>query len=243
MMVIALVIVLGSTLQTAIGFGAGLFAIPIMVWSGVPLPQAVVIATVFTAADNALGAWRHRRDICWRSIGLISLMRVSAMPVGVGLLVIVVALGEDVVKLGVGCGILLALGLMGGLRVAPRQRVHAGWTVLAGGSSGVLGGLIGMGGPPLVLWVMAHGWTVNQSRATLWAIFSLCLPALLIAMAWRFGMEIWIATAIGLGGAPLAALGSTLGRRLSRNLSAIHLRRVSFAVLTAIALSLIVQSF
>lgn len=240
--IIGLVIVLGSALQTAVGFGAGLFAIPIMVWTGVPLPQAVTIATVYVAGHNTWAAYRHRHDICWRSIGLVSLMCVMTLPLGVVLLEFLVTLGERMVKFWVGCGLLLALGLMFSLRVPPRPRIHPGWTVLAGGSSGVLSGVIGMGGPPLVLWVMAHDWSVNQTRATLWTIFMLCLPAALAALAWRFGGDIVVATGVGLAGMPLALVGAVIGHRLSRDLSAVRLRRASFALLVVIALSLIMQS-
>ena len=240
--IIACVIALSSALQAAIGFGAGLFAIPIMVWVGIPLPQAVIVIMVVVAAQNGWGAWQHRRDICMRSIGLISAVRIAALPVGVALMGIVVTLGQDVVKRWVGIGLLLTLALMTSLRISPQPRIHPAWTVFAGTSSGIFGGLLGMGGPPLVLWVMAHDWTADQARATLWAIFTIAMPALVIAMVWRFGEQVVIAAAIGVLATPLAIASAVLSVRLTRNLSIRWLRRISFAVLIGIALNLIVQS-
>ncbi len=40
---VSVALVSACALQGAVGFGAGLFAIPLMVWAGVDLPSAIMI--------------------------------------------------------------------------------------------------------------------------------------------------------------------------------------------------------
>ena len=51
-----------------------------------------------------------------------------------------------------------------------------GLLLLAGACGGLLGGLAGVPGPPLVMWVMAHDWSADVTRAFLFASFMCLVP-------------------------------------------------------------------
>jgi uncharacterized membrane protein YfcA len=111
-----------------------------------------------------------------------------------------------------------------------------GWTLLAFTCSGLLAGMFAMGGPPLVLWVMAHKWTAQESRAALLASFMLALVPHMPLMYLRFGNEVLGAFALGLAYSPLIVLSAWLGVRLGNLFSKKQLRIVAAGLLVVIAL-------
>jgi len=62
---LALVVVLSTTIQTAVGFGSGLFMVPIVLWLGLPLPQAVAFTAVATFGPMIATCYQLRRHIRW----------------------------------------------------------------------------------------------------------------------------------------------------------------------------------
>jgi len=61
-------------------------------------------------------------------------------------------------------------------RQHPVKAMHWGWGGLAFIGSGLLAGLCGMGGPPLVIWSMAHDWPAEKTRGFLFAVFATSIP-------------------------------------------------------------------
>ena len=61
--------------------------------------------------------------------------------------------------------------------------------LLAGMASGYMAGAFGMGGPPLVLWTMAHDWPAKKSRAFLWSNYLVFMPIQSCLLLWLFGWK------------------------------------------------------
>jgi len=118
-------------------------------------------------------------------------------------------------------------------RIKPREHLHTGWGILAGSAAGFLGGLMNIGGPPMVLWAYAHNWTQQRLRVALVAGSLPCFPLQVALLFWRFGTPIGIPLLIGLAFAPLALLGMKIGLELGHRF---HIRILRAAVMTALIL-------
>ena len=104
-------------------------------------------------------------------------------------------------------------------------------------ASGFTGGLCSMDGPLLVLWVMAHNWTVERTRAFLFASFAGLVPFQLAMLYLAFGNEVLRGIAWGAAFAPVVLLGSLIGLRVGARFSKPLLCRLAYLLLTVIALN------
>ncbi len=230
-------LVFACTLQGAVGFGAGMFAIPLMVWAGVDLPSAISVVLGGVVVQTAWNLYRYRDHVRIRDTMPLFYLRVLTLPVGIVLLGVLVTFGQDRVKQAIGLMLLLALVLQWVMKVKPRERVGWGWTVLTGCASGLTAGLVGMGGPPVVLWVMAHDWPAKKARAFLWATFLTLAPFNAVLLVYKFGAGMWWPMLLGLCLAPLVVIGSEVGMRVGGLMSRQRLRAAAFGLLLVLALA------
>ena len=114
--------------------------------------------------------------------------------------------------------LLLVLVMYQTIKPQPRPKLHAGWMILASSASGVLAGLVGMGGPAIVFWAMAHDWDTARSRCLLWTVFLFMVPWQLAVDCWLFGWEILESAALGIVYTPVVVLATLLGARLGDRL-------------------------
>ena len=233
---IALALGFACALQGAVGFGAGLFAIPLMVWAGETLPSAITITMGGILVQTSWNLYRYRGQVTFRELMPIFGLRLLTMPIGVVLLGLLVALGTDRVKQFLGVMLVTVLLVQWALKVKPRERVPWGWTVLAGSTSGLTAGLVGMGGPPVVLWVLAHDWPGKRSRSFLWATYLLLIPFNLLVLVYRFGDGIFGSLLVGLFLAPLVVVASEFGQRVGALMSRHRLRTAAQLLLLFLAL-------
>ncbi len=229
-------LVFACALQGAVGFGAGLFAIPLMVWAGVDLPSAIAVTLGGVLVQTAWNLYRYRDHVRVRDTLPLFFIRVLTLPVGIALLGVLVTFGQARVKQAIGAMLLLVLALQWASKVKPRERVGHGWTLLAGCASGLTAGLVGMGGPPVVLWVMAHDWPAKKARAFLWATFLMLAPVNAALLVYKFGSEMWGPTLLGICLAPLVVVGSEAGMRAGALMSRHRLRAAAFGLLLLLAL-------
>ena len=92
-----------------------------------------------------------------------------------------------------------------------------------------------MGGPPVVLWVMAHRWSNRQTRAFMLALFMLAAPLQLTLLYLFSGGAILEALLSGLAFVTLVALGSTLGVQLGDYIVKDRLRQIAYGILLVTA--------
>lgn len=235
---IAFAVTLGAFVQGSVGFGFGIFAIPIMVSAGIAVEHAVATLVAVVVIQSSFASYRNRAEIPWRHVLHISVYRFITLPLGVSLLFALThRLPHDRIRQFVGAVLLSVICLQICIKPTPREKLNPFWAVLAGCLSGTVAGLVGMGGPPIVLWSMAHNWTALRGRVFLWTVFLIMAPWQLFMICWRFGDEILMYAGLGLLYAPLVILGNVIGEKVGVRLSRERLRFAAYAILILIGAS------
>jgi len=232
----AAILFVSSALQSIIGFAFNLLAVPLLLWSGFSLAQAVALTSIPILVQVSVATWKLRDAVVWSDVLPAVAIRYLTLPIGVSLLFWINSLDPARVKQIVGVLLLLILGMQRFWRIAPRQRLSRGWDLLAFGLSGVMLGMLAMGGPPVVLWLMAHDWSARRARAFMAALFLLAAPVQVGLLWWKLGEEVASAFAWGVGMIPVVVAGSLLGIRLGNRLDRERLRRWIMLFLLATAL-------
>lgn len=162
------------------GFGFGLAAVPLL---SLALPPAqvvpfVVVLQVIVGVGGLRGTWR----LCdWRAIRGLMPGLVLGLPIGIAVLT---AFRANSVRLAIGGVILLSVLLLWrGFRLPPRPSIML--TVVVGFVGGVMSGLASMGGPPIVVYLMALSHRAAVVRATSNVYFMLASMVSLTLMTWR----------------------------------------------------------
>jgi len=173
---IAGALAMGSVIQSASGFGFSLFTVPLLILLGCRSYEAIVMVSVAASFNAIGGVYLLRNHMHWPRVLAMIAIACCAQPFGVAVLGVLAEQDRETVRRVFGAIVLLAVVLQAALRVRPRERLPVWIMVVALLASGFLGGLAGMSGPPVVLWVMAHRWSNPESRATLWAFFGGTTP-------------------------------------------------------------------
>lgn len=229
-----------SVLQGAIGFGYGLVAVPLMLSVGFSLAQAVAVSTLSIGIQVLVSSLQLYPHIPWNDVKLAALIRYLTVPIGVLILVSVETLNTDVVRRVVGVALLVAISIRLLAQLRPIQRIPLPLSIGVFTLSGLLQGLVTMGGPPIVLWMTAKDFTAKQARAFTLSLFLLNAPVqilLLYLLSDSMNGEVLL---IGLALSPLIIIGSTMGVRIGNRFSKPTLNIVAMAVLAIIALNAIV---
>jgi uncharacterized membrane protein YfcA len=109
--------------------------------------------------------------------------------------------------------------------------------------SGFLLGFSGMGGPPMVLWVLAHDWPMNRARAFLFFLAAMSVIPQAVFLWLRFGNAALDAMLLGAAATPAVLIGLWCGLYLARLVPDRALRRLCIALLVVIALSAILNPY
>ena len=102
---------------------------------------------------------------------------------------------------------------------------HRAWAVVAGFSSGVLSGAFNTGGPPVIVFANARGWTAERFRGNLQTYFVLTSFFLLVSHGLT-GHFTPVVLRTALIGVPALLVGQLLGVRLCRYLNPDTFRRL-----------------
>jgi uncharacterized membrane protein YfcA len=239
---IGLVVFSASAAQSAVGFGYGLFATPLLLWLGLPLQGVVTMIATCSMLQASISAFKLRDATPWRSVWGMTSIRVIFMVLGLILLKLLANLHIAQVRLVIGVILCLLVALQ--LLCRPRPALHLAWYwgILASVSSGLLTGTCGMGGPPMVLWAMAHDWPSKKMRGFLFGSFAAANPPQLLFLSIAFGPAIlWYSL---LGGAllPLVYLGALVGMPIGNRMNRQRLRWIAYALLAIIGISAIVPA-
>jgi uncharacterized protein len=164
-LVIALTVVVASSVQGVVGFGSNLLSVPVVALI-VPaaLPGAMVIPGIPMAVAMAVG---ERDHIDWRGSRYVLLGRVPGTALGVGVVAVV---STNMLAVVVGAVVILAVVLS-----VFASHLHPGITPVSAGTTGVITGVTGtaaaIDGPPLAL-LYQHD-TAPVFRSTLATQFAL----------------------------------------------------------------------
>jgi uncharacterized protein len=161
---------------------------------------------------------------------------VAGVPLG---LLILTALPPDPVRLTIGGIILASVALIWrGVHLPPEP----GWPASAGVGliSGIISGLASMGGPPVVVYLLAIGHSAARMRATTIVYFMLSGCVSLLPMAWRGLITrdtlIWCVAML-----PVLLGGSRLGTWLFHRSRPIHHRMTALITLTVLGVMLMAR--
>lgn len=172
-------VTLGATLQGSIGFGLGLFSVPILLlieprFIPAPLLLASVVLTL-------LLTHRERHTVIWGDLK----WALGGRVVGIGLAaLLLIVVPSDRFAVPAGVLVLAAVGLSAsGLHLPPRPRTLIGAGVL----SGLLGTAVSIGGPPMALIYQRESGPRLRGTLSAFFVIGVLLSLIGLRLAGRFG--------------------------------------------------------
>lgn len=230
------VVLLATTVRSAVGFGDVLIAVPLLTLF-LPVKVAVplaVLTTLLAAIQIVIQDWR---SIHWRSAAVLVAATIPGVPIGIYVLRNVPERTVQAV-LGLLIGGFAIYSLRRGRGPELRDDRHA-W--IFGFAGGVLGGAYGINGPPLVVYGAMRRWSREHFRATLQAYF---LPASLIGLAGYWVAGIWTAEVnrLFVWTLPAIVVATLLGRTINRLLHPERFLDYIYMMLVAIGALMLWQS-
>jgi uncharacterized membrane protein YfcA len=240
-LLIALVLAAGGALQSAAGFGYALLSVTLLLLMGMAPYEAIPLVTVATIVQSLTGVWRHRREVPWRLVISSASLVLLTIPLGVYLLGKVTLLDPSQVRQIFGALLIVIVGVYAAWQPQPRAKIHAAWTAAAMFCGGLLGGFCGMAGPPIVLWAISHDWSSQRIRTTLWAIFLIKTPLIIVFLYLKFHTVVLHSALLALVMIPAVLLGTFPGIWLGNHMSRGRLRQLTFALLILLGLYMLCQ--
>jgi hypothetical protein len=235
-LIICFILAVAETVYVLLGFGAGLIAVGTMALLLPELKDAVVLLLLVNLPAELWVVRSSWRQISWRGVLVIFVGVAVGTPLGTSLLrwgdarFLLIALGVFLLAVG---AIFLAIK-DNNKRQTPRW--IAGPVGLA---SGILTGLFGTGGPPLILYYRLQGVDKAAFRGNLMAIF-LLMTAVRVPSYAVFGLitapRMWSALTV----LPAVILGAVIGNRIHLRIEEDTFRRLVSAALMLIGLLLLV---
>jgi uncharacterized membrane protein YfcA len=229
-------IFLASVLRGFTGFGFGLAAVPLLslVLPPTQVVPLVVVLQVIVGAGGLRGAW-YQTD--WRAMRGLAPGLLIGIPTG---LLILTAFRPNTVRLAIGLIIAASVVLLWrGARLPPNPSRLL--TMAVGTVSGVISGLASMGGPPMVVYLLALGHGANVVRATSIVYFMLSGLTSAAAMTYRGLIDrevlLWAVAAI-----PATYGGNWIGTWAFHKAKPHHHRMTALIVLSALAVVLIARA-
>jgi uncharacterized protein len=215
---------LASVVRAMTGWAFSIVAVP-MLCLVFPPQQAVVVNILLALAATIKNVPAMRGNISGRIFLPLLFSGLIGTPAGYWLHKVI---GDASLRITIG---VLVLGLSAAMYlVQPRARaLTVGALVIAGFASGVLGGAMGIAGPPVVLLFVLTATDMTKTRATLaLGLLTVCLVA---AVAYMLGGDItqsvMLLFAIAL---PIVLIGDTMGNRLFARYGGNASRRMSIAL-------------
>lgn len=229
------VVLVSSAVQSATGFGFSIVAIPFLA-ALLGVRDGVVLSLVLSMIAN-IAVTARVRDHC--SIPIVLPMAVgSVFGLVPGMLLLYNA---DVRLLKIGIAVLVALVavvLLTGMRFRFRQRRAS--SVATGVASGFLAGSVGLGGPPLTVYLAGLDLGKERYRATMsvyFTIFNIVLVPAQVVVSGSFDAVLWSLLLL-----PAVAVGGWFGHRVFVRVGESWFIRVVTLVVLAAGLGGLVMS-
>ncbi len=230
-----LILAAAEAVYVLLGFGAGLIAVGLLALLMPELRDVVVILLLINLPAEIWVVRNSWRSISWRGVLVIFAGVALGIPLGTWLLrwanagLLLTALGVFLVV--VGAAFLVLDG--------PTDRRPAGWLApIVGLASGILTGLFGTGGPPLILHYRLSGMEKAAFRGNLMAVFLLMTTVRVPSYA-VFGLitapRMWSALAV----LPAVILGALIGNSIHLRIGEATFRRLVSAALVVIGVLLL----
>ncbi len=234
---IAIIVFFAAAVQSAVGFAFALFSTPLLIWINKPLPQAITIVAVSSFLQSSFGARHLRAEIPWRIVAIAVAIRMVMVGAGIIILKEFAARSTAEIKMVIGLVLCILVVIQLTSKIRPAQTVHWLWGFTAFSTSGLLTGLCGMGGPPLILWTLAQSWSVKKLRGFMFSVYVSTTPLQILLLFQVFGSEILYTTLLTLLLLPAVLAGTYVGLPLGNRMPRHILRNAVYFILLIIGLN------
>jgi uncharacterized membrane protein YfcA len=200
-----LVIFFGGFTQGFTGFGSALVMLPLLTMlTGVKtvVPLVILLGIVI----NFILFFQVRRHLQWRRVRFLLLACVPGIFCGVFILN---TMATGFLELVIG-SVLVAFPLWLMVRRAPSRELPAWWAWPVGFLSGVLGGSVSAGGPPVIIYTALQPWGKFPIKSTLVGFFLATSMAAGVVQAGSGLMTVEVLTLFA-SGIPALVAGVTAG--------------------------------
>lgn len=217
-----LALLVAELVYVLLGFGAGLIAVGTLALVLPELRDVVVLILLVNLPAEAFVVWTSRRHIRWRGLSLLLVGIAVGIPAGAWIL----RFGEPSFLLNVLGLVLVAIGAVF-LLVKDEVRINIPPLAnpVTGLASGLLTGLFGTGGPPLILHFRLLGVSKAAFRGNLMALF-LLMTAVRLPSYCIVGLITPQRLIAALTVLPAVIAGALIGNRIHLDLSERAFRRL-----------------
>ncbi len=233
MIAVAIIIFFGALVQSSIGFGFALVAMPLLVsllgiHTAAPL---VALAALFLEIGILL---RYREAFNFQVVKYLIMGAVVGIPLGV-----LAVRGIDGVIVNRILG-LIVIGYALYALVAPALPEFAGrgWAHFFGFLAGILGGAYNTGGPPVVIYGNCRGWKPDEFKGNLQGFFLVSGIVVIAshALSGNYTADVWQNLLYALPG---LVLGTAAGFILSKRINPDLFRKAVLFALIVLGLKLL----
>ena len=166
MIIIAIIVFMGAFVQSSIGFGFALVAMPVLVsMLGIHVAAPMVAIAAFLIEIVIL--LRYREAFNFDIVKQIVIAAIFGIPIGV---LTVQYIDGDLVNKFLGV-VVIGYALYALFAPTLPQMAGKAWAYLFGFIAGILGGAYNTAGPPVVIYGNARGWPPDEFKSNLQGFF------------------------------------------------------------------------
>ncbi len=231
------ILIVAQLVYVLMGFGSGLITVGSLALLFPAIHDVVVLQLLINLPAEVLVVWKGWREVRWRPIAALGVGIGLGIPVGTRILKV----GDPSLVLAILGGFLVLVGIVFLRLPAGGRWQPPGWLAAPSGLvSGVLTGLFGTGGPPLIIWYHLSAGNKAAFRSNLMTIFLL----MTLVRVPNYVFEGLVTTPRLLSSVavlPAVLLGAWLGNRLHLRISESRFRLLVSVLLVAIGLMLLLR--
>ena len=241
--IIGIVILISQVIYSTLGFGSGMFAVSILSYLYGSIEFVVPFFTVLCLPTEVIITYKNRKSIDYSKIKLFLLFIIPFLLLGT----ILLKFADDYPFFLIFLGVIIILISINSLSDFLDKRdlgmkKDKFWVPFFGSISGLLGGLYGIGGPPLIFYFQQKKLNKDQFRITLLSIFSIMT---FIRVLYYIGLDILTAELLmtTLVILPFSLSGLAIGNFMHKKIDEKTFKTIVATVLAISGFMLIYKNF